>query len=343
MSMPPPATKGRTPKKQQADDTAPDPNADRAADYPNRWRIERGKQTAKCMFCSHSQAGTKWCVVCETCNRRMCSPCWEGNRVNRFGEAFFEGKAQNDEGCWCRFPGKFDPRWQGANDARAARMKKLIAADAQLKRSTIGLEDDTDIEEPVAKRMKPEAAEPEAFASPSDYEETAVRFDNNLHSHQKSPAVDSVQAQTPVPEQQKRIRHFHNKTTVIIGAGVIGLAIARELAAATRSSHTNHEIIVVEKRKSIAQEASQYCIGIIAKHGVPKGYEHLLARSLECWRTLLDVEAYREELQYQPGGVIHVESASGHHEKASTTEAPDWFEAGPQDVLSTYDSDVGKM
>jgi hypothetical protein len=346
MSMPPPTTKGRTPKKQQADDTAPDPNADRAADYPNRWRIERGKQTAKCMFCSHSQAGTKWCVVCESCNKRMCSPCWEGRRVNKYGEALFEGKAQNDEGCWCRFPGKFDPRWKAASDARAARMEKLMAADTQARRvqtPVVNSEDDTDIEESVAKRIKLESAEPEGLAPPSDYEESAVRFDG--FSHKKSPAVDSVQQQTPevLHDQHSRIQHLHNKTTVIIGAGVIGLAIARELAAAARFTHTNHEIIVVEKRKSVAQETSQHCIGIIAEHGVPKGYEHLLASSLESWRALLAIEAYSKELQHQPGGAIHVERPIGPEENASMTGAPAWYEAGPQDVLSTYVSDVGRM
>jgi len=346
--MPPPATKGRTPKKQQLNDNAPDPNANRAPNYPNRWRIERGKQTAKCMFCSHSLAGTKWCVVCENCNKRMCSPCWEGSRFNKYGEALFEGKVQNDEGCWCRFPSKFDPAWQAANDARAARMEKLLAAEMQtrgVKPPVTNSDDDNEIQQPVAKRLKLESAEAEAFASPTGYEDSAVRFDEKIHEHKKSPAVDSVQQLTPevLPEQQMRIKHLHNKTTVIIGAGVIGLAIARELAAATRQTHTNHEIIVVEKHKNYAQGTSQHCIGIVARHGVPRGYEHLLDLSLGSWRALLGVEKYRKELQHHADGVIHVERPSGREEDVITASTPAWYDARPQDVLNTYNSDMGKM
>ena len=350
--MPPPATKGRTPRKLQMSDAAPDPNIDRADDYPNLWRIQRGKQTAKCMICSHSLAGTKWCVTCNNCNKRICSPCWEGKRINKYGEAIFEGSAQNDEGCWCRFPSKFDPAWQAASDARTARMQKLIAAEMQAKRVNMPAADsgdDTEIEQPVAKRLKIESVEPEDSPLPSDYryEESSVRFDDPSREHKQSPAIDSVQEYTPevAPKHHRRIRHLHNKTTVIIGAGVIGLAIARELAATTQSARTNHEIIVVEKRKGYAQEASQHCFGIIADHGVPKGYEGLLDLSLHCWNGLLDAkdQMYREQLQYQADGIVHVELPSGQEENATMAGAPGWYGARPEDVLSTYDTDVGKM
>ena len=350
--MPPPATKGRTPRKLQKSDTAPDPNADRDDDYPNLWRIERGKQTAKCMFCSKSLAGTKWCVTCENCNKRMCSLCWEGKRFNKYGEEIFEGRVQNEEGCWCRFPTKFDPAWQEASDARTARMEKLLAADVEARRMqapVVDSEDDTDIEQPATKRLKVKSIEPEEVALPNDdrYEESAVRLNEAFRTHQKSPAVDSVQQHTPElsPRTHMRIHLLHNKTTVIIGAGVVGLAIARELAAATKSTHTNHEIIVVEKRKSYAQGVSQHCFGIIAGHGVPEGYEHLLALGLDSWHGLLDGEDkhYGKELQHQADGIIHVERPSEQEENATTATAPAWYEAHPQDVFNHYDSDVGKM
>ena len=350
--MPPPATTGRTPRKLQTNDAAPDPNADRDDDYPNRWRIERGKQTAKCMFCSRSLDGTKWCVTCKNCNKRMCSLCWEGKRFNKYGEEIFEGRVQNEEGCWCRFSTKFDPAWQGASDARIARMETLIAAEMEARRTqavVVDSEDDTDIELPATKRLELETIEPKEVSSPSDdrYEESTVRTNEPFRARQKSPAVDSVQQHTPElsPKSNVRIHHLRNKTTVIIGAGVVGLAIARELAAATKVSHTNHEIIVVEKCKSYSQGASQQCFGIIAEHGVPKGYEHLLALSLESWRELLEDEDnnYGKELQHLADGIIHVERPSGQEENATTAGAPAWYKARSQDVLNTYDSDIGKM
>ena len=350
--IPPPATKGRNSKKLQMNDAAPDPNADRDDDYPNRWRIERGKQTAKCMFCSYSLAGTKWCVTCENCNRRMCSPCWEGKRFNKYGEELFEGRAQNEQGCWCRFPSKFDPAWSDANEARIARMQPLMAAEMEARRAkmeAVNSEDETDNKQPVAKRLKLESVEPEEAALPSDdkYEESAVRFYDPFRAHQKSPAVDSVQQDKPDLSSTNgmRIRHLHNKTTVIIGAGVIGLAIARELAAATKINHTDHEIIVVDKRKSYAQGVSQHCFGIIAEHGVPEGYQDLVALSLNSWQELLGAEDVdlRKELQHQADGIIHVEHPTGQEENATTAEAPSWYEARTQDAVNTYDTDVGKM
>jgi hypothetical protein len=336
-------------------DAAPDPNADRDEDYPNLWRIERGKQTAKCMFCSKSLAGTKWCVTCENCNKRMCSLCWEGKRFNKYGEEIFEGRVQNEEGCWCRFPTKFDPAWQAASDARIARMEKLMEGEMQARRermAVVGSEDDTDIEQPAPKRLKLESVEPEEAASPSGdmYEESAVRFKDPFRKRTRSPAIDSVQQHSlDSPEVSAkydlRIQHLHNKTTVIVGAGVVGLAIARELAAATKSTHTNHEIIVVEKCKSYAQEVSQHCFGIIAEHGVPEGYEDLLALSLQSWNAFLNARdnKYRAELQHQADGVIHVERPTRDEENAAVARAPAWYEARSQEVLNTYDSDVGKM
>lgn len=339
-------------------DTAPDPNSDRDEDYPNRWRIERGKQTAKCMFCSRSLAGTKWCVTCENCNKRMCSLCWEGKRFNKYDEEIFEGRVQNEEGCWCRFPGKFDPAWRAAIEARTARMQKLMEGEMQARRekmaaaAAVGSEDDTDIEQPAPKRMKLESVEPEVVAAPSDdyYEESAVRFKDPFRKRTRSPAVDSVQQHSldspeVSPKYDLRVQHLHNKTTVIIGAGVIGLAIARELAAATKSTHTNHEIIVVEKRKSYAEETSQHCFGIVAELGVPEGYKDLLALGLQSWNALLDAadNKYRAELQHLADGVIHVERPTGIEENAAVATAPAWYEPRSQEVLNTYDSDVGKM
>lgn len=348
--MPPPATKARTPKKQQSTDTAPDPNANRADDYPNRWRIERGKQTAKCMFCSHRLAGTQWCVACENCNRRMCSPCWEGHRTNRYGEAIFEGRVQNEEGCWCRFPGKFDPKWQPENDARTARMRVLMAAEQQANNIDLRSEDDTEIEEPVAKRQKVGDNGSVDLAMANDYSllkrDTAAESYERSTVYKESPATDSVQQHTPAtsPARNQRIKHLHNKTTVIVGAGVIGLAIARELASVAKGHDTNHKIIVVEKYRSYAGEASHHCAGLITKHGVPKGYEDLLKLSLDSWRQMLDFDEIREKLHYKPHGVFHVKTKTSEQKEGSAEIlSPSWYEVRSQDALKEYGSDIGKM
>jgi hypothetical protein len=234
-------------------------------------------------------------------------------------------------------------------------MEKLMEGELQARRekmAAVGSEDDTDIEQPAPKRLKLESVESEVVAPPSDYtyEESAVRFKDPFRKRTTSPAVDSVQQHSfdspeVSPKYDLRIQHLHNKTTVIIGAGVVGLAIARELAAATKSTHTKHEIIVVEKRESYAEETSQHCFGIIAEHGVPEGYEDLLALSLQSWNVLLDAadNKYRAQLRHQADGVIHVERLTRDEENAAVARAPGWYEPRSQEVLNTYHSDIGKM
>lgn len=342
--MPPPATKGRAP------DTAPDPNADRADDYPNKWRIERGKQTAKCMICSHSLAMTKWCVVCENCNKRICSPCWEGTRVNRYDEAYFESKAQNDEGCWCRFSTKFDPRWQPAFDARAARMKVLIAAEAEAEadRARASEMDSSDMyttDQPLPKRPKFEWDDSRDVAPAQSY---IVSYERGTPLPQEPPAVDSVQQYTPEesPTRRQKITHLDRKTTVIIGAGIIGLTIAVELATLARDTGTNHEIIVVEKRGGYAEEASQQCAGLLHRKGVPAGYEDLLKLSLKSWAKFLKDGHHllAREIRYKPGAVVHVESKSRASGNNGTAVAPpSWYDAESHDSFMSHDGDIGKM
>jgi hypothetical protein len=320
------------PKKRPAEDIAPDPNANRTDDYPNTWRIERGKQTAKCNFCSHRLAGTKWCVLCDKCNKRMCSPCWEGTRFNRYDEAIFEGRVQNEEGCWCRFRTKFDPKWQAESDARAARMEKLIAAESDAKAAVVrdseaamvGSEEETEIEEPATKRQKIDPSPSHALSPVRGYQ----------------PAPPFTPEASPL--RRHRIKHLDGKATIIIGAGVIGLAIARELAAEIDRTETDHAIIIVDKKKSYAGETSHNCAGIIAKHGVPFGYKQLLDLSLESWHSLLNSRnGIRKELGYVPRGVVHVKAKSTEQEESN--EPPTWYNPRPQDALKAYNSDIGKM
>jgi glycine/D-amino acid oxidase-like deaminating enzyme len=150
-------------------------------------------------------------------------------------------------------------------------------------------------------------------------------------------------APEPSPLRRHRIRHLDEKTTIIIGAGVVGLAIARELAAEAFRTETAHTIIVVEKNISYATETSHHCAGIIAKHGVPKEYKPLLDLSLESWHTLLNSDhgKIRKDLRYLPHGVLHAKPK--YTEQQESHEVPTWYNLRPQDVLKAYNSDIGKM
>ena len=350
--MPPPATKGGG-VRNRISDIAPDPNANRDDDYPNEWRIEHNKQTAKCNVCGNSQAGTKWCVTCTSCNKRMCSPCWKGERFNRYGEAIFEGKAQNDEGCWCRFNNKTDPSYQAAFEARSQRTKAAIAAE----KVSQTLEGESPYEPPAAKRQKLEPAddddddmevdEPTPRGRRSDYPQV-LESPDDWNPRRRSSAEDSVQQDglRALPRELRsnlQDRHLHNKRTIIVGAGVIGLSIARELAARTYHGAMNHPIVVVEKRARHAVEATGgQCAGLITKHSVPEVCGPLLELSLKCWHEQLADKEFRNEAHYVPNSIVHVKpKAEGRSDH--TTKPPAWYNMQPEDVFKSYGSDVGKM
>jgi hypothetical protein len=347
--MPPPASKGRA-DRHRAADIAPDPNANRADDYPNEWKIEHNKQTAKCMICGNSQAGTKWCVTCTSCSKRMCSPCWKGERYNSYGEAIFEGKAQNDEGCWCRFPSKTDQSYQPKFEARNQRTKAAIAAEKAADAQD-AQEGGSKYEMPAAKRQKLEHLSEEEGDQPtrgrrSDYPQV-LQSPDDWEPRRRSSAEDSVQQDsiTALPRETRsnlKEKHVHHKRTIVVGAGVVGLWIARELAARTHNTSTHHDILVIEKRATYGLEASNHCAGLITKHGVPEVYGPLLGLSLKCWNEQLANEDFRKRIYYVPNSIVHVE-ANLEGRSDHTANPPSWYNVQPEDVFKTYGSDVGKM
>lgn len=305
-------------KQPQAPLDEPDPNADREAGYPNLWNIEHNKQTAKCNFCNHRLAGTKWCIACDKCRRRMCSSCWTGDRYNRYGEQIFEGSVQNKEGCWCRFPTKTNPAYKRQIDERSARMQTMIADGFKPETKT------GDEEPPVKRRRIEQDADPED-------EEPA-------EAHQKTSQAPGA----PFLGTNAN-KHFHETTTVVVGAGVVGLFIARELAATLQNERvTSHKVIVVEQQEWYGEGASAHCAGLLTKHGVPKEYGPLLDLSLERWHSseLLQRPKVKEYIRYVPDGVMHVKAKMVHD---GSTKGPSWYKSRTADTFRKNPNDVGKI
>ena len=347
--MPPPASKGRA-VRNRVTDIAPDPNANRADEYPNEWRIEHNKQTAKCNVCGNSQAGTKWCVACTSCNKRMCSPCWKGERFNRYGEAIFEGKAQNDEGCWCRFNNKTDPSYRAAFEARSQRTKAAIAAEKASQEEALSRESSHEPPPPKKQKLDDDLdfeEEPATRGRRSDYPQVLDSADD-WNTRRRSSAEDSVQQEgsTALPRELRsnlQDKHLHNKRTVIVGAGVIGLSIALELASRTYYGALHHPVVVVERRAMHVVEAtSGQCAGLITKHSVPEVYGPLLELSLKCWNEQLADREFRKKIHYVPHSIVHVKPQA-ERRSDHTAKAPSWYNIQQEDVFKSYGSDVGKM
>lgn len=332
--------------------TAPDPNHGRADNYPNQWKVEFQKQTAKCNICSRPMAGTKWCVACANCGKRMCIACWTGERYNTYDEKIFEGEAQNKEGCWCRFSSTVDPKWWPAFEARTERMQKIIAEERKMQ----SLPPLDYPQSPAAKRPRLDQDD-DREQSPSDFmlhPRDAARLAESASKKRAASQANPLDEDRPsrmqrVQDEQSRkdsglpiIDHLEGKTTAIVGAGVIGLAIARELACHAANSGTEHEIVVVEARDSYAELASHDCAGLITRHGVPKKLGPVLEVSLNAWHQILSDPEIGEKVHFQPQRAVHVKGASDS-QSYLTIMPPSWFKTGPEDVFSFYESDVGRM
>lgn len=255
--------------------------------------------------------------------------------MNRYGEEFFEGKAQNDEGCWCRFPGGSDPKYVPAFEARTQRVKKFI--DEEKKQQGHDLRDA--VQRPAKKPRLDNEGDEETMrgASASSSEATPPPHDpfvrKPLSQHQRNKKI---------PRKDSQFPHLEGKTTIIVGAGIIGLTIARELAAAVTAGGTDHKIIVVEARDSYAELASHECAGVITGHGLPEGYGGLLGNSLDTWRQLLSSEHNSQMLRSSPDGVVHAKAGSEDREKHPEMR-PSWYVGHDPDTFDEHASDVGKM
>ena len=73
------------------------------------------------------------------------------------------------------------------------------------------------------------------------------------------------------------------EATVIIGAGTVGLFIARELAIAAKQSGIEHHVVVIEFRNSYCELASGHCAGFLSTKGMPEDWDTIAMDAKEWW------------------------------------------------------------
>lgn len=108
----------------------------------------------------------------------------------------------------------------------------------------------------------------------------------NISSH-------AIRISKPIPSifQQSRPVGMDGKSTVIVGGGVIGLSIARELAVMAHEKGWNHSITVVELRNSVFAQASGHNAGILTTEGLAispntEALADLAVASMDIWMRL---------------------------------------------------------
>lgn len=121
---------------------------------------------------------------------------------------------------------------------------------------------------------------------------TGLASGRSRRGQQSQPKV----AKAPEPEH-----HLAHTTTIVIGAGLVGLFIARELAMRVKQEKAtlDHQVVIVEARPGHTQCGSYQCAGLINSSNMPSakfGTLHDLSQS--CWKDLLAIEGMRDRLRY---------------------------------------------
>ena len=133
--------------------------------------------------------------------------------------------------------------------------------------------------------------------------------------------------------------HLAGGSTVIIGAGIAGLCIAKELAARLKEAGITHTITVVELRSNYCQLASNHCAGLISDHGGPDGINELSELSLGCWQEMAASPDFQSSTDFRQNAVFTVTEGGGKNRKAK----PRWYAGQDTEGFKNDLRTIGKL
>ena len=118
------------------------------------------------------------------------------------------------------------------------------------------------------------------------------------------------------------IEHLHQGSTVIVGAGVIGLFIARELAMKARATRTDHPITVIDAKSDVCRLASYHCAGFLAHHDLPESMHELAGVAYSEWVALLSDDHVRDAVGFTDDSLFRAVNAKDHD---GSIDVPYWY------------------
>ncbi|KAF2764242.1 nucleotide-binding domain-containing protein [Teratosphaeria nubilosa] len=128
-------------------------------------------------------------------------------------------------------------------------------------------------------------------------------------------------------------------TTITVGAGVIGLSVARELAlSAANDSNTKHTVIVIDIRDKPCTLASEACSGILAARKAPRELQSLFELASEGWLQILNDRS--SAINFKDGENVRLISPGNGK---SHQQSPSWFPSQREDTFSTADDTMGRI
>ena len=351
-------------------------NGDNAV--PDGWTMDDKTKTGKCHQCNEKISnkmydGKMYNYQCDACGIRICAPCIEqAPEKDQYDKDAVEWHL--NKVCWCKFDGGIDPKFiaiygtrdpkKRTEEERRARESKGLAP---IKRTT-----------KQKKRNRRSALSVRDTASPGlGGNKAPEQPDDDFHELQTSLPIrpprsglkrknyhegdsdngDDVFVDGPVSRAKKRKRtgftadhddtggdvdslsHLQGTTTIIVGAGIVGMFIARTLAVDMTEASLDHHIVVVELRKSYCELASGHCAGFLSTSGMSEDWRPLADEAKKWWLDMLSSVEVRQNWQFNTNTAIAVTNGG----TISEHKVPSWLQQDAGLSLSEDSNAIGRM
>ncbi|KAK3705706.1 hypothetical protein LTR37_013149 [Vermiconidia calcicola] len=285
---------------------------------PSKWELNTKIKTCKCEACGERVKHWSYkCIV--KCGRHICSECLDPSSA----KSAYEKKQARDcvyNRCWCEhrsgLPPKFGrlkpPPPVRTEEERKARQIKSLAALNSASRQTVSIKRKAEVP-----RISVESPSPGPAGN-----ETSDDSEGEYQGPQSGVTLIVKTAQRP---GAKRAAHLAGESTVIIGAGFVGLFTARELALAARGANIEHRIVVVDIRSAHCELSSAQCNGILTTKGLPGSCPSVANAARQCWKEIVSSPEVRQPLDFKTGAAFNVTDATVDS-ATSGDRAPSWLQ-----------------
>lgn len=314
----------------------------------NDWKLNDKVKTCECHICG--ERVRKWSWKCSRRNCHVCSECVEAYPATRgdgelmWHQHHYMARDWLKVVCGCRYltkqaPYVADKLVQHGWVSRAPKRHAELASGVERKRKR---EDSESKDEAKSENMKLEATSQQAFwqAGPS----SAGLVDQSIAS---TSSTDKSLAQLEPPTDAKGVMvkandagaHLRGSSTLVVGAGIIGLCIARELAMKTKQAGVRHAITVVDIRGSYCELASGNCAGLLSVYGRPVELQELCGLSFECWAELVGTPGFTDATDFQSDAVYTASRLNVDRREAE----PSWYTGNDLDSFHPDRHTLGKL